>query len=134
MPPITNATNNPIETNPKSIFDIHERIYLLVLRILKLIRITPKTPENLVIIQQLSRSITSMGANDQEADGTDTRRDFIHTYVIVRKESKETKYWIRLIGDLNTGLKIETDELICEIQEIVNIVSAIIRKSSIKLK
>ena len=134
MPPITNATNNPIGTSSKSPFDIHERIYLLVLRVLKLIRIIPKTPENLVIIQQLSRSITSMGANDQEADGTDTRKDFIHTYVIVRKESKETKYWIRLIGDLNIRLKTEADELIREIQEIINIISAIIRKASIKLK
>jgi four helix bundle protein len=75
-----------------------------------------------------------MGANDQEADGTDTRKDFIHTYVIVRKESKETKYWIRLIGDLNIRLKTEADELIREIQEIINIISAIIRKASIKLK
>lgn len=134
MPPITNATNKPMGGNSKSPFDIHERIYLLVLRVLKLIRVIPKTPENLVIIQQLSRSITSMGANDQEADGTDTRKDFIHTYVIVRKESKETKYWIRLIGDLNIRLKTEVGELIHEIQEIINIISAIIRKASIKLK
>ena len=134
MPPITNATNNPIETNSKQPRNIHERIYLLVLSVLKLIRITPKTPENLVIIQQLSRSITSMGANDQEADGTDTRKDFIHTYVIVRKESKETKYWIRLIGDLNIRLKTETSGLIDETQEIINIISAIIRNASAKIK
>jgi len=42
-----------------------------------------------------------MGANDQEADGTDSRKDFIAKYCIVRKEGKEINYWLRLIEDTN---------------------------------
>lgn len=40
----------------------------------KLLKQLPKTPENLVIINQITRSATSMGANDREADGTTTKR------------------------------------------------------------
>ena len=72
--------------------DIHERIYGFVVRIIKLNSSLPKTASNLVISQQLLRCATSIGANDQEADGTTTKRDFIHCYTLVRKETKETNY------------------------------------------
>jgi len=81
--------------------DIHERIYKFVVDVLNFIKTLPKTPQNLIIINQISRSVTSMGANDQEADGTDSRKDFIAKYCIVRKEGKETNYWLRLIEDTN---------------------------------
>lgn len=86
----------------------------------------PKTPQNLIIIQQISRSATSMGANDQEADGTDSRKDFIAKYAIVRKEGKETNYWLRLIADTNPSLKARMAKLTQEGKEIVKIVSTII--------
>lgn len=113
----------------KSYQDIHERIYQVILKVMTMIRMIPKTAENLVIINQLSRSVTSMGANDQEADGAESKGDFIHKYSIVRKESKESAYWIRLLGDLNPRLRTESDNLIREIDEISRIVSAIIHKT-----
>ncbi len=41
--------------------DIHQRIYDFVMRVLKLLKQLPKTPENLIIINQIARSVTSMG-------------------------------------------------------------------------
>ena len=68
--------------NEEKIHDIHERIYKYVVRVLKLTQSIPKTPQNLIIINQITKSVTSMGANDQEADGADSRKDFIlrHRY------------------------------------------------------
>lgn len=106
--------------------DIHGRIYKFVIRVLKLIKQLPKTPENLIIISQIARSVTSMGANDQEADGVTTRKDFIHKYSIVRKESKETVYWLNIIADTNEPLKPRMQDLIKEGEEIIKIVSTII--------
>jgi len=60
-----------------------------VVDVLNFIKTLPKIPQNLIIINQISRSVTSMGANDQEADGTDSRKDFIAKYGLVRKEGKE---------------------------------------------
>jgi four helix bundle protein len=82
----------------KAKYDIHERIYGFVLRVVTLANSLPKTDSNIVAVQQLLRCSSSVGANDQEADGTLTRRDFLHCYTVVRKETKETDFWLRLIA------------------------------------
>ena len=109
--------------------DIHERIYKLIVRVINLTKSLPKTPQNLILINQLTRSVTSMGANDQEADGTETIKDFIHCYTLVRKEGKETNYWLRLIADTNPLLAKRMKSLMQEGQEIVKIISTIIIKT-----
>jgi four helix bundle protein len=63
--------------NNKQIKDIHERIYQFVLRVLKLLNSLPKTPINLNIIDQCSQAVTSVGANDQEADACASKKDFL---------------------------------------------------------
>src|SRR5258708_37330291 len=93
--------NNPIKKSNVSIRDIHERIYKFVIRVLNLIKYIPKTSENIVLIGQITRSATSMGANDQEADGAINRKDFVAKYSIVRKEGKEINYWLKIISDTN---------------------------------
>lgn len=112
--------------NGGKIKDIHERIYQFVIRVIKLTESLPKTSQNLILINQVVRSATSVGANDQEADGTDSKKDFIAKYSIVRKEGKETNYWVRLIADTNPEFKNRMDSLMQEGKEIVKIVSTII--------
>lgn len=67
-----------------------------------------------------------MGANDREADGTITVRDFVSKYSIVRKEGKETDFWLNVIADTNPKLKPRMLSLITEGNEIIKIVSTII--------
>jgi four helix bundle protein len=110
-------------------YDIHERIYTFIVQIIKAVNILPKTPSNQIISQQLLRSATSVGANDQEADGTLTKKDFIHCYTLVRKEMKETIFWLRLIEDTNHELKSKTEVLISEGKELNAIISSIINKT-----
>jgi four helix bundle protein len=106
--------------------NIHSRIYNFVIKVLLLIKKLPKSAENAVVIYQITKSVTSMGANDREADGTITCSDFIHKYSIVRKEGKETEYWLSIIRDTHQQLKTEIDELITECIEIIKIVTKII--------
>lgn len=106
--------------------DIHDRIYKFVVRVLNLTKNLPKSSQNLILINQITRSATSMGANDQEADGTETIKDFLHCYTIVRKESKETNYWLKLIADTNSLFYNRMKNLMQEGEEIVRIVSTII--------
>lgn len=111
-------------------YDIHDRIYQFIVRVVVLVNKLPKTSSNLVIISQILRSVTSMGANDQEADGTLTKKDFIHKFTIVRKENKETNFWLRLISDTNSEtIKEEVESVLKEGSEIVLIVSKIINNS-----
>ena len=90
-------------TNTK--YNIYERIFIFVVRVIELIKYVPKTEPNRVIIAQLLRSATSVGANAQEADGVSSKKDFIHCFTTVRKEGKETFFWLKLIGATNNTIK-----------------------------
>jgi four helix bundle protein len=113
----------------KTKYDIHERIYDFVVRVIKLVNSLPKTESNAVIIQQVLRCSTSIGANEQEADGTLTKKDFIHCYTIVRKEIKETNFWLRLIADTNPLIKTKMASIKKEGYELAAITSSIINNT-----
>lgn len=110
-------------------YDIHERIFEFVIAVIELLNKLPKTPTNLILIGQLTRSATSMGANDQEADGASTTNDFLHCYTVVRKEGKESVFWLRIIARTNPPFEKESNGLVQEGSEIVAIVSTIISKT-----
>ncbi len=114
---------------PNDKIDIYERIFNFILDVLRFIDNLPNTPSNLVIRNQITRSAPSMGANSQEADGTATKKDFLHCLTIVRKESKETVFWLRLADKLNPTMTIYAQPIIQEGNEIVAIISAIISKT-----
>lgn len=112
-------------------YNIHKRIFEFVIAVLQLINKLSPTATNLVIKGQIIRSVTSMGANDQEADGALTRNDFTHCFTTVRKEGKETVFWLRLTGRMNEKLSVEVEKLTQEGEEIVAIVSTIIKNASL---
>lgn len=114
--------------NPK--YDIHERIFSFIIVVIEFLNKLPKTPTNIIFINQCTRSVTSMGANDQEADGALTTKDFLHGYTLVRKEGKETIFWLRIIGKTNPELEPEARSLIQEDTEIIAIISSIIINTS----
>lgn len=48
------------------------------------------------LAKQLFRSGTSIGANVREAQGAESKADFIHKLKIAYKETEETSYWLEL--------------------------------------
>lgn len=50
------------------------------------------------IILQLVRSGTSIGANYMEANGASSKKDFKNKICICKKESQETKHWLRMLS------------------------------------
>ena len=44
------------------------------------------------------RSATSVGANYEEARGSESDADFLHKMNIVLKEARETHYWLKIIN------------------------------------
>lgn len=111
-------------------YDIHDRIFEFIIKVIEITKLMPKTPQNLIIIGQIMRSVTSMGANDQEADGALSRKDFLHCYTIVRKEGKETLFWLRLTARTNPSLETRVQSVIQEGNEIVAIISTIIKNTN----
>ena len=54
-----------------------------------------------VLVNQLLRSGTSIGANIHEANYAASRADFINKLQIALKECFETDYWLSLLKDTN---------------------------------
>ena len=110
-------------------YDIRERTFQFAVRVLRAIRQLPDDPATRVVAYQLAKSATSIGANVEEADGAESRRDFLHKMSIARKEARETRYWLRVVRAAILGNKGFT-ALEQESDEIVRILSAIIASAN----
>lgn len=111
--------------------NIHIRINKFTIScFVNIVKKIPKHTENTRIIQQISASLTSIGANDQEADATDSTKDFVAKYKIVKKETKETEYWLRFLKDTEILQSDLLEPYIKECHEILLIVSKIVINSS----
>ncbi|MDP3696461.1 MAG: four helix bundle protein [Candidatus Taylorbacteria bacterium] len=82
------------------------------------------------IINQLVRSGTSIGANYMEANGASSRKDFKNKIHICKKESQETKHWLRMMSICAPERKEELRTLWKECQELTLIFGKIV--SSLK--
>jgi four helix bundle protein len=110
-------------------FDLEERTALFGEKVIKFAKTIPKHEITRPLISQLVRSGTSIGANYMEADGAESRKDFIHKLGICKKESKETKHWLRMISVAEEKFKDACRELWKEAQELTLIFSSIIKKT-----
>ena len=65
---------------------------------LKIIEFSENLEDNrkFTIAKQLLKSGTSIGANIREAQGAESRADFVHKLKIAAKEAEETTYWLEL--------------------------------------
>jgi four helix bundle protein len=116
------------EENPKR-FDLEDRTYAFAKRNRALIKRLTKTIANIEDARQLVRSSGSVGANYIEANESLSKKDFILRIKICRKESKESRYWLRLVEATDETLATERNLLVQEAQELMNIFGAIVRKS-----
>lgn len=81
------------------------------------------------LARQFLRSGTSIGANIEEAQGAQSKKDFISKLSIAYKEARECKYWIRLFIKSKV---IENDLLpilLLEITELCKLLSSILNTS-----
>lgn len=79
------------------------------------------------IADQLLRSGCSIGANVREAQGAESKADFIHKMKVAYKEAEETEYWLELCNSAKSYPKPEL--LLGKIEEILKILNSIISTS-----
>ena len=112
-------------TNEKK-YDLEERTAQFGESIIDFVKTLPRNPINNELISQIVRSGTSIGANYMEADAAESKRDFRHKIAICKKESKETKHWLRMIAKANPKKRDECKKLWAEAQELTLIFSSIV--------
>jgi four helix bundle protein len=90
-----------------------------------------KVPRNEItrpIINQLIKAATSVGANYCEADDAESKRDFKHKIGICKKESRESKHFLRMMAKAHTPFVKEIKILWKEAKELNLIFNSIFRK------
>jgi four helix bundle protein len=111
-------------------FDLEERTFLFAKRVRAFMKRIPRTLTNIEDGKQLVKSSGSVGANYIEANEALSKKDFRMRTKISRKESKESRYWLRLI-DLANDPELEKERalLIQESTELLKIFSPILNKT-----
>ena len=119
--------SNQIQNSNAAKYDLGERTAVFGERIVVFAKQLEHGVVNRVLIQQVARSGTSIGANYMEADGAESKMDFRHKIALCKKEAKETMHWLRLLAKGNPDHADECRELWKEAHELALIFSAILR-------
>ena len=114
------------EVNDKKI-DILERCIKYSLDVIELCNHLEKSSAGKIMGRQLLRSGPSVGANIHEAQGGQSKADFIAKVSIAYKEARESAYWLRIIHDakLDPNTKL-VENLREETEQLVRILSSIL--------
>ena len=77
----------------KKLIDLTKEFSIEIIRLCRVIR---EERNEKVLVNQLLRSGTSIGANVHEANYASSRADFINKFQIALKECYETEYWLEI--------------------------------------
>jgi four helix bundle protein len=119
-----------MEENSSRKHDLSERFLQFAVDGINLFGQMNKSYTEIHIAKRLTRSVTSCGANYEEACGAESKADFVHKLQIVLKELKETQYWLKLLCKAELSNNREIKSFSCECNEL----SRIIGKSIITSK
>jgi four helix bundle protein len=105
-------------SNPRHPFDLEERTAVFGEAIIQFAKKVPLRPGNNRLVDQIVGCGTSVGANYCEANECVSKKDFRCTIGRCGKESKETKFFIRMIAAAEPSLAAEARSLYREAKEL----------------
>jgi four helix bundle protein len=108
-------------------FDLEERTAKFGEAVILFLKKVTRGPLTDPLISQLVRAATSIGANYCEADDATTKKDFRYRIAICKRESHETKNWLRMFAAAVPGLKDKARVLWTEAKELHLIFAKIYR-------
>jgi four helix bundle protein len=108
--------------------DIRKRAYRYALRAIRLYQYLQKQKDSAgpIIGKQYLRAATSIGANIEEAQTSESRPDFVHKLGIAQKEARECLFWLRLLTDSRIVSSFRLKPLTNETDELIAVITAIV--------
>ena len=106
-----------------------DKSFKFAVRIVKLYKYLSENKKECILSKQILRSGTSIGANINEAQEAQSKNDFISKLSISLKEARETKYWIELLKETDYLRKNETDSILDDLIEIIELLVTIIKST-----
>ncbi|MCL6614284.1 MAG: four helix bundle protein [Firmicutes bacterium] len=111
---------------------VQEKSFDFALKIIALYKALQLRGER-VLSGQLLRAGTSIGANVEEANAGQTRRDFLAKMAIASKEARETRYWLRLLRESKL-VEVDVAEELQQVEELIRILTAIVKTTAVRSK
>lgn len=109
--------------------ELAERLFKFSIDVINLLRDIKYSEINKVIVHQLTKSATSVGANYEEAQAGSSKQDFTNKVNISLKEIRESNYWLRILKETKISPSDKTDLLISESEELKKILGKIVSTS-----
>ena len=103
---------------------LKKRTFEFALNTMKTIDVLKRLTENEIMVKQVMRSATSVGANYRAACKAKSSADFINKLKIVEEESDESVYWLELIKEYNKVEDPKFEILLKESKELERIFAA----------
>lgn len=88
-------------------YDLEERTAKFGKSVIMLVKKVPRNELTRPLITQLVKAATSVGANYSEADDAVSKKDFKNKIGICKKESRESKHFLRMLVKAVPNLKEE---------------------------
>ncbi|WP_309613862.1 four helix bundle protein [Flavobacterium sp.] len=104
---------------------VQTKSYDFAFKIIKIYKYLSQDKREFVLSKQLLRSGTSIGANIEESIGGQSKADFFAKITIAYKETRETKYWIRLLRDSDYLTIEHSNDLLNDAEELLKIIGSI---------
>jgi four helix bundle protein len=104
-------------------YDLEDRLVRFGAGVYRLTNRLPGTALGKHVTIQLIRCSTSPLANYGEVQGAESRRDFVHKLGICVKELRETKAWLKLLGELQLCPADQLEAVLGECNELLAITS-----------
>ena len=111
-------------------YDLEERTARFGEAIIAFCKKVKVTPITMPLITQLVKSATSVGANYCEADDAVSKKEFRLKIATCKKESRESKHWLRMLAAADDSLKEEARRHWQEAKELHLIFAAIWRRGA----
>jgi four helix bundle protein len=102
-------------------FDLHDRMLEFATAIGGIVNHLPTDRLGSHIAGQLVRCGTAPAAHHAEAQGAESRRDFIHKLRLALKELRESLAWLRLAGRMKVAPAHQVENAIRESDELIAI-------------
>lgn len=106
-----------------------EKSFDFAVRIVNVCKYLREQKKEHTLSKQILRSGTSIGANINEAQAAQSKKEFIAKLSIASKEARETKYWIDLMIEIDY-LPINSSKVMSlnqEILELIKLLTSIIK-------
>jgi len=109
--------------------ELKQRTKAFAIRIVRLFRSLPHTPDAQTLGRQVLRSGTSIAANYRAVSRARSKAEFISKMGVVVEEADETVFWLELLSETGVLAPARTEDLLIEANELLAIFGASLRTS-----